>query len=211
MKRDENSIIAKEGKGIIVISTIIAFILYTYISHMLAMVVVAFVLFLMYVYRNPERYIYDYHNEIVAPIDGKVVGIDKKGLATKIYIDVSIFSPVHIIRSPIDGSYALMQKRGGSNLSHYSFKSKKINEFYNMVFENGDMKCCLKIYPGLCNYGSIKSSNSSHVDKGEKVGVLTHGMIIVSLPNYSKLNVEIGDNVYSSESVIAEVGESCSL
>ena len=193
-------IIAKQGFRPIIISFILAIIFHFILDFsFIGSLFYILTLILLIVYRNPERSSYTHENEILAPIDGKVVGIDDIDGKKNIYIDVSLCN-THLLRAPISSDFELKKFRHGQNLKHFTYKANKLNEKALLSF--GEIK--VELLSGLCN-PKIDLSNDHKVIKGERIGLFIQGYVKVILDSDKETFVNIGDKVYAGETIIAKL------
>lgn len=192
-----DNILAKEGHSKIIVA-FIAFLFFVIIEcGFLALVSFAIFLILIYIFRY--KYI-DFNsfdeNKIYAPISGKVSAIDVKDFNKTIHIDVAL-TDSHILRNLENGEIKLSFQRG-LNLFLGSFKSKKLNENATLTYKNSKMR----LYSSLCN-SSIELEKVNELKKGEKIGVFLHGQVIIDFDDSYTLDVNIGQEIKSGETIIA--------
>ena len=92
-----------------------------------------FLLVLLFLYRQPKRESIASKNIITAPVDGRIVGIERLENKICIRIEKSIFD-AGIIRSPIKSKLIDLEKRHGLCLPHTNPMAKKLNERYKLSF-----------------------------------------------------------------------------
>ena len=194
-----DSIVAKEGHKKILVA-FIAFLIFVILEcGLLALISFAAFAFLIYAYRY--KYI-DFkslsHDEIFAPISGKITAIDVKDFKKSIYIDVSLCDS-HILRSLDSGSTKSLITRG-LNLSTASFKAKKLNERATIEYQN----CSMQLLSSMCN-DSINIPCKTEFSKGEKLGIFLQGQVIVTLDSSYETVVNISDKIESGMTVLARV------
>ena len=141
----------KEGHKIIIYSFFITFIIsisseyfltndyFSKITQIFSLVIFCLVL---QFFRNPKRKILKNENEILSPVDGKIVSI-KKVYEKEYFKDdrilVSIFmSPfnIHVTRYPISGKILYSKYHPGKYLVAWHPKSSEKNERTTIVVEN---------------------------------------------------------------------------
>lgn len=192
-----DSIVAKEGHKKIIVA-FIAFLFFV-IVECTFMTLISFVAFLFFIYAYRYKYI-DVNtlekNRIYAPISGKVTAIDVKDFKKSIYIDVSLCDS-HILRSSDSGKCKISFKKG-VNLLLTSYKSKQLNNSVTIEFKNSSMK----IYSSMCN-DSLVIPKKDELKKGEKLGTLLHGEVIVTFNEKYNCNVNIGQKIESGLTVLA--------
>ncbi|RQP14127.1 MAG: phosphatidylserine decarboxylase family protein [Chryseobacterium sp.] len=136
----------KEGKRILTGSLIVIFIIsffsVRYLHAWSLLVIIPLIVlygFMLWFFRVPNRTILDYHEHVIAPVDGKVVMIkevfEEEVLKEKC-IQVSIFmSPlnVHICRYPVSGKVTYKKYHPGKYLVAWHEKSSTENERTTMA------------------------------------------------------------------------------
>jgi len=198
MTNQNNEYILKEGYNIILTSLLVSFIVDIFISDGLANIFYLLVFLLLFIYRNPSRVNYlAKDDDILAPIDGKVIAIDKSKNKQKIYIDVSLCNS-HVLRTPINSKYKLKSLKNGLNLNSNTFKAKKLNAQAILKFDDIKIKLISGIYNSKLNF-----KDSQHLNAGENIGIFLQGLIIIEIPNNYKLNININDNIYSKSTIQA--------
>jgi len=191
------SIVAKEGWKIIAISFGVSIVLRIIDFDFLGNMGLLFTLFLVFVYRNPERSVYSNENEILSPIDGRVSAIDFCNGKMKIYIDVSLCD-THILRAPVDGKFSIDSFNHGLNLNPISFKAKKLNE--QMVLKFSHLK--LKLLSGVCNNKIKVYESNKELKKGDRFGLFLHGIAEIDFDDEVSPSVQIGDKIKAANTII---------
>ena len=200
-KMNNTTIIAKQGFKPIAIALFLAIIFDLIIGcSFMGNLLYLLTFVLLIVYRNPERSVYSDENEVLAPIDGKVIAIDEYEGKKNIYIDVSLCD-THILRAPLGGDFETLSHRHGLNLSHFTYKASKLNEKALLSFEN---KLKIELLSGFCT-PSIKLPHDHKINKGERMGVFMQGSAKIILDADKETFVNIGDKVYAGETIIAKV------
>jgi len=203
----------KEGHKIIIYSFFITFIIsisteYFIINEYLSKILqifslVIFCLVLQF-FRNPKRKIIKNGNEILSPVDGKVVSI-KKVFEKEYFKDdrilVSIFmSPfnIHVTRYPISGKILYSKYHPGKYLVAWHPKSSEKNERTTIVVENKKVGPILyrqiagTVARRIVNYAQ-KNSNAI---QGEDSGFIKFGSRVdLFLPIDSKIKVKMNQKL----------------
>ena len=189
---NNNKIILKEGYTPIAIAVVITLFLNIFISDTLANIALIITIFLVIIYRNPNRSSFDITNDnIISPIDGKISAIDIGKHNYKIYIDVNLCN-THQLRSPLSGKFKIKNLKKGLNLNSATYKAKLLNS--QALLKIKDIK--IKLISGICN-SDIILYDEKDVAVGESIGVFLNGLVIVEIPKDYKLNISIGDKVDS--------------
>ena len=203
----------KEGHKIIIYSFFITFIISISSEYFLAndyfskvtqiFSLVIFCLVLQF-FRNPKRKILKNENEILSPVDGKIVSI-KKVYEKEYFKDdrilVSIFmSPlnIHVTRYPISGKILYSKYHPGKYLVAWHPKSSEKNERTTIVVENKKVGPILyrqiagTVARRIVNYAK-KNTNAI---QGEDSGFIKFGSRVdLFLPIDSKIKVKMNQKV----------------
>ena len=179
---------------------------------MIALLVV-FVLILQF-FRNPKPNTIQNPNQIIAPVDGKVVVIEEveeneyfKGKRRQISIFMSPIN-VHVTRYPISGRVKYSKYHPGKYLVAWHPKSSVENERTTIVIENNTMGEILyrqiagALARRIVNYAQI----DTNVVQGEDAGFIKFGSRVdIFLPLNMKVNVGLNQKAKGGETVIAEI------
>jgi len=189
---NNNKIILKEGYTPIAIAVVVTLFLDIFISDTLANIALIITIFLVIIYRNPNRSSFDITKDnVISPIDGKISAVDIGKHNYKIYIDVNLCN-THQLRAPISGKFKIRNLKKGLNLNSATYKAKLLNS--QALLKIKDIK--IKLISGICN-SDIILYDEKDVAVGESIGVFLNGLVIVEIPKNYKLNISIGDKVYS--------------
>ncbi|WBL26310.1 phosphatidylserine decarboxylase family protein [Zunongwangia sp. HGR-M22] len=165
-------------------------------------------------FRNPKRQTAINDNNVVAPVDGKVVVIEEvfeKEFFQEKRLQVSIFmSPlnVHVTRHPIGGKVKYSKYHPGKFLVAWHPKSSEENERTTVVVENPVTGPILyrqiagALAKRIVNYAEegkdvVQGSDSGFIKFGSRVDVF--------LPLGTPINVALNEKVKGGITVIAEV------
>ncbi len=212
----------KEGYKIIIISMLIfagIILLIDNLIHiewlrtsLMVLFLILFVLILQF-FRNPKRLTVENNQQIIAPVDGKVVVVEEVK-ENEVFKDkrrqISIFmSPlnVHVTRYPIGGNVIYSKYHPGKYLVAWHPKSSTENERTTVVVENSAVgKILYRQIAGamakrIVNYAkendnAVQGADSGFIKFGSRVDVF--------IPLDMKINVSINDNVKGGETIIAE-------
>ena len=203
----------KEGHKIIIYSFFITFIIsisseyfltndyFSKITQIFSLVIFCLVL---QFFRNPKRKILKNENEILSPVDGKIVSI-KKVYEKEYFKDdrilISIFmSPfnIHVTRYPISGKILYSKYHPGKYLVAWHPKSSEKNERTTIVVENKKVGSILyrqiagTVARRIVNYAK-KNTNAI---QGEDSGFIKFGSRVdLFLPIDSKIKVKMNQKV----------------
>ena len=203
----------KEGHKIIIYSFFLTFVISIsseylltndYFSKILQIFSLVIFCLVLQFFRNPRRKILKNENEILSPVDGKVVSIKKvfeKEYFKEDRILVSIFmSPfnIHVTRYPISGKILYSKYHPGKYLVAWHPKSSEKNERTTIVVENKKVGPILyrqiagTVARRIVNYAQ-KNNNAI---QGEDSGFIKFGSRVdLFLPIDSKIKVKINQKV----------------
>lgn len=213
----------KEGYKILIIATLLAgigiiliekFVMLVWLNKLLAVVILIAYLLILQFFRNPKRITPKNDNHIIAPVDGKVVVIEKvyeDEYFKEEKIQVSIFmSPlnVHVTRYPIGGKVKFSKYHPGKYLVAWHPKASELNERTTIVIENPSVKEILyrQIAGALARRIVNYAKPETEVIQGSDAGFIKFGSRVdVFLPLHAKIHVNLEEKVKGGEQVIASV------
>ncbi len=185
-------------------------------SIALSILLFGFALFVVSFFRAPSRPANGSATQVVAPADGKVIIIEEveepeyfKDKRLKVSIFMSFFN-VHMNWIPITGQISYYKYHPGLYLAAWHPKSSTKNERSTIVVknENGTEVLCRQIA------GLVARRVVSYVNEGQnfkasdEMGFIKFGSRAdLYFPIGTKLNVELGDKVKGSTSIIAELNK----
>jgi len=200
--------------GLSIILFIISFVIQNgWIKYPLLTFSVAFLLFSLNFFRDPERTSPHKKNVIVSPADGEIV------IIKDVYEDeflkenskqVSIFmSPlnVHVNRIPLDGKVSFLKYVPGDYLVAFHDKADKRNERTEIGITNNIGKVFFTQVAGFIARRIVCSLNlDDSVKMGERFGMIKFGSRsdIIAPLNW-KLKVNMGDKVTAGETILFEL------
>lgn len=190
------------------------FIAQQWLQTLLEITLLAFFLLILQFFRNPKRYTKINDNQVVAPVDGKVVVIEEvfeKEYFNDKRLQVSVFmSPlnVHVTRYPIGGNVLYSKYHPGKYLVAWHPKASEENERTTVVVENTTFgKVLYRQIAGamakrIVNY----AKENSKVIQGVDSGFIKFGSRVdLFLPLDTNIKVKLNQKVRGGESIIAEV------
>ena len=176
----------------------------------------AFLILILQFFRNPKRRTILNNNQVVSPVDGKVVVIEEvfeKEYFNEKRLQVSVFmSPinVHVTRYPIGGNVIYSKYHPGKYLVAWHPKASEENERTTVVVENDTYgKVLYRQIAGalakrIINYAKINDIATQGADSGFiKFG----SRVDLYLPLDTKIKVQLNQKVRGGESIIAELNE----
>jgi phosphatidylserine decarboxylase len=184
-----------------------------FISAWLTAVFLAFFLFTVAFFRDPDRPVPADPNLIVAPADGRVSDIveldEQEVLKTKtrrVGIFLSIFD-VHTNRAPIAGRIVYRQHHEGLCLDARDPDCSEKNEAMTWALENSRGTIVVRQLTGAIARRIVAWANvGDELKKGERFGMIRFGSRTeLYLPLEAEVLVKIGDHVSGGSTVIARL------
>ena len=212
----------KEGYLIILISLTVSaisivlidtYIVFPWSSKLLMITILVLLALILQFFRNPKRYTVLNENQIIAPVDGKVVVIEEV-VESEYFKDtrkqISIFmSPlnVHVTRYPISGKVNFSKYHPGKYLVAWHPKSSTENERTTIVVENNTVGEIL--YRQVAGALARRIVNYAKVDEqivqGTDAGFIKFGSRVdIYIPLDMKICVNLDQVSKGGETVIAE-------
>lgn len=212
----------KEGHKIILVSLIITVTAILTIDYFapagwlrttLMLLVLAFLLLILQFFRNPKRKGVINENQVVSPVDGKVVVIEEvfeKEYFNDRRLQVSVFmSPVnvHVTRYPTSGNVVYSKYHPGKYLVAWHPKASEENERTTVVVENASYGKVL--YRQIAGALAKRIVNYAKVDdmaqQGADSGFIKFGSRVdLFLPLDTNIKVQLNQKVKGGVSIIAE-------
>ena len=213
----------KESKGTILVATIAVAVLgflAVYFLEIWSLIILIPLLILyglvFWFFRVPNRDIVDHKENVIAPVDGKVVMIkevfEDEFLKEKA-IQVSIFmSPlnVHICRYPVSGNVIYKKYHPGKYLVAWHEKSSTENERTTVAVESlTNHKVVFRQIAGYVARRIVFYCNEGDTSKaGHEFGFIKFGSRMdVFLPLDTEITCKIGDKTKGGIDVIAKMKE----
>jgi phosphatidylserine decarboxylase len=213
----------KESKGTILVATIAVAVLgflAVYFLEIWSLIIIIPLLILyglvFWFFRVPNRDIVDHKENVIAPVDGKVVMIkevfEDEFLKEKA-IQISIFmSPlnVHICRYPVSGKVIYKKYHPGKYLVAWHEKSSTENERTTVAVESlTNHKVVFRQIAGYVARRIVFYCNEDDTSKaGHEFGFIKFGSRMdVFLPLDTEITCKIGDKTKGGIDVIAKMKE----
>lgn len=200
--------------GFSIVFIIISFFIQNlWIKYPILFLSIAFLLFCINFFRDPERIPPNKKNVIVSPADGEIVIV--KDVFENEFLkengkQISIFmSPlnVHVNRIPIDGKVDYFNYVKGEYLVAYHEKADKRNERTEIGLTSKYGKVFFTQVAGFIARRIVCSLQvGDSVKIGERFGMIKFGSRSdVIVPSNWKLKVKLGDKVTAGETILFEI------
>ena len=213
MSNYPHPLIAREGWPFIAAAFITALLVNIYAGFAWAIFFWLIAVFVLQFFRDPPREIPSVPNAVLSPADGRIVAVEKvqdpylKRDAVKVSVFMNVFN-VHSNRSPVDGNvrdkWYFPGKFINADLPKASLENER-NALWIKTDSGSDVTCVqvagLIAKRILCNV-----LPGDHLMRGQRFGFIRFGSRVdVYLPLETKINVNIGDKVYATTTVLAEL------
>lgn len=206
-------IIAREGWPFLAIAIAIAFGLSLTSLKWLAALAWVAVLFILQFFRDPPRNIPQQPNAVLSPADGRVVSV---GQTRDPYLDrdalkISVFMNVfnaHSNRSPVDGAVENTWYHEGTFVNASLDKASIDNErnALHLRTSAGADITCVQVAGLVARRILCYVRTGERLKRGQRYGFIRFGSRLdVYLPPNATPRASIGDRVYATESIIAEL------
>ena len=198
---------------VVIITLLLDYFSITHKTYIQIFLIIQLIIVLQF-FRNPKRITNFGDNNIVSPVDGKVVVIEEvfePEYFKEKRIQVSIFmSPinVHVTRYPIGGQVTYSKYHPGKYLVAWHPKSSTENERTSIVIKNENCGEILyrQIAGALAKRIVNYAKESSYVNQGDDAGFIKFGSRVdLFLPLDTKINVTLNQKVKGAEDIIAKV------
>lgn len=199
--------------GVSLLVTIVGFLLWSPLGWLLLIVTV----WIAYFFRDPDRVTPLRDGLVIAPADGKVVGIEKVepppelgmegGARTRISIFLSMLD-CHVNRAPIAGRITRSVYVPGAFFSANNDKASEENERRALIIEGptGSEVAVLQIAGMISRRIVTFAGEGDTVGIGQRFGLIRFGSRVdVYLPSGQSALVSIGQRMVAGETVLADL------
>jgi phosphatidylserine decarboxylase len=208
-------LLAREGWPFLLAAVVAAALAQTYIGGPIAWLLWVVALFVLQFFRDPPRRVAGEEGgkSVIAPADGRIVAVEEvddpwlSRRALKISIFMNVFN-VHSNRSPVDGEVIGKWYNPGKFVNADLDKASTENErcaLHIRTTAGADVTCTQVaglIARRILNY----VEPGKPLARGERYGFIRFGSRVdVYLPTDARSRVVIGEKVYASSSLIAEL------
>ncbi len=212
----------KEGRfilaGFFLVFLIISVVIYAYVpayySYILILPFWILYCFIVWFFRNPDRFGESSPYDVIAPVDGKVVvveEVEEKEFIKGKCIQLSIFmSPlnVHVNRYPVSGKVVYTKYHPGKYLVAFHPKSSELNERTTVVVETENKQNVLfrQIAGAVARRIVLYAQKDDDAKAGVEYGFIKFGSRLdIFLPLGTEILVKIGDKTKGGIQKIAEL------
>ena len=176
---------------------------------------VAFALFTLYFFRDPDPLVPTGANLVIAPGHGKVDAIDTTtepefmgGECQRVSIFLSVID-IHVQSAPVTARVAYFKHTPGQYLNALNADSAKFNENVLLGLESVEPpgeKIGVRLIAGLIARRIVPwVQQNDAVHRGERISLIQFGSRVdVYLSRRARIKVQLGDKVVAGETVIAQ-------
>jgi len=209
MKHD--SVIAHEGYPFIILSLVTTVFVAFFGIGWLTILFAFITFFIIWFFRNPERYFQEEEKVLISPADGKVIKIEDvevngtiSGRFKKISIFMNVFN-VHVNRAPYSGKIETINYHEGKFFSANLDKASLYNERNEVMIraEDGRRVWMVQIAGLIARRIVCWVNVGANIRRGERFGLIRFGSRVdVYLPEDSQISVKLRDKVKSGQTVL---------
>lgn len=211
---NRQSIIIPEGLPFIGVFAVITIILAALNFRTMALVSLLITVFVLFFFRNPERFTPDGPGLVISPADGEIIKIEQvhlndlvQGEFLKISIFMNVFN-VHVNRIPYSGTVKRIRYSPGRFISANLDKASALNENNAVIIttDKGQDILTVQIAGLIARRIVCWLKEGMTVRRGERFGLIRFGSRLdVYLPPLICTKVKIGDMVRAGETVLGEI------
>lgn len=212
----------KEGKMILIgfflffvlLSTLSLIFVPAPLNYILTILFWVFYGFVVWFFRNPDRSVEAVANDVIAPVDGKVVVLEEvtenefiKGRCIQLSIFMSPLN-VHVNRYPVSGKVIYTKYHPGKYLVAFHPKSSELNERTTVVVETENKQNVLfrQIAGAVARRIVLYAKNDDQALAGQEYGFIKFGSRLdIFLPLGTEILVKIGDKTLGGVQKIAKL------
>ncbi|HJW04144.1 MAG TPA: phosphatidylserine decarboxylase [Azospira sp.] len=213
MNNYPHPILAREGWPFLTIALVAALAGSAFAPAYVAIPLWIIALFVLQFFRDPARKIAGGPKTIVAPADGRIVAVEKaldpylNRQAIKVSVFMNVFN-VHSNRSPVDGTVQQKWYNPGAFVNAALDKASVENERCALWIKTADGQDVTSVQVA----GLVARRILNYVDagvqlaRGQRYGFIRFGSRVdVYLPLDARIKASIGEKVYASSTILAEL------
>lgn len=177
----------------------------------LASVLSALAIFVLWFFRDPSRPLPTDVDLVVAPGEGRVIGVGAAheptflgATAHKISIFLSVFD-VHVQRAPVSGAVGHRSYKAGKYAVAWLEKASDDNEQASLGIETPNGKVLVRQIAGLVARRIITDpAEGDRVERGARIGLIRFGSRVdLFLPSSWEVTCKVGDRVRVGATALA--------
>ncbi|MEE8289812.1 MAG: phosphatidylserine decarboxylase [Nitrosomonadaceae bacterium] len=171
--------------------------------------------FVLQFFRDPPRVVPQKTNAVLSPADGRIVAVESvqdpylKRDAIKVSVFMNVFN-VHSNRSPVDGEVRNEWYFPGKYINAKLPKASLENERNALWIktDNGLDITCVQVAGLIAKRILCHVKTGDYLARGQRFGFIRFGSRVdVYLPLNTEIKVNIGDKVYATLTILAELAQ----
>jgi phosphatidylserine decarboxylase len=206
-------ILAREGWPFIAAALAVAVIVWAVAGFAWSVPLWLVAVFVIQFFRDPPRAVPTQPNAVLSPADGRIVKVEKvrDPLTERDTLLVSVFMNVfnvHSNRAPVDGTVELIQYSAGKFVNADLDKASSENERNAMVMRlaDGERIAVVQVAGLIARRILCYAKVGQRLGRGERYGFIRFGSRVdVYLPLTARPKVAVGDVVYATTTILAEL------
>jgi phosphatidylserine decarboxylase len=206
-------LIAREGWPFIAIALLVAIVLAWIVWYATAVLAVLVLAFIVQFFRDPARTVPSQPNAVLCPADGRIVKVEqvrdpyvgRDALLVSVFMNV--FN-VHSNRSPVDATVVDVRYEAGAFVNAALDKASTHNERNALHLRTpaGVDVTCVQIAGLIARRILCYAKAGDVLARGQRYGFIRFGSRVdVYLPTSARPKVAVGDKVYATETILAEL------
>ncbi|MBA2549189.1 MAG: phosphatidylserine decarboxylase [Burkholderiaceae bacterium] len=206
-------ILAREGWPFIAAAVVAAILVAYFFGFAWSIPLWLITIFVIQFFRDPPREVPGQTNAVVSPADGRVVRVEKtldpytKADSLLVSVFMNVFN-VHSNRSPVDGTIEHVEYRAGTFVNADLDKASSENERNALVLKlsDGTRISVVQVAGLIARRILCYVRPGEALARGQRYGFIRFGSRVdVYLPLSAKPKVAVGDKVYATSTIIAEL------
>ncbi|MEE9223114.1 MAG: phosphatidylserine decarboxylase, partial [Nitrosomonadaceae bacterium] len=171
--------------------------------------------FILQFFRDPPRVVPQKTNAVLSPADGRIVAVESvqdpylKRDAIKVSVFMNVFN-VHSNRSPVDGKVRNKWYFPGKFINATLPKASLENERNALWIKTDDGLdiTCVQVAGLIAKRILCHVKTGDYLARGQRFGFIRFGSRVdVYLPLNTEIKVNIGDKVYATLTILAELAQ----
>jgi len=206
-------ILAREGWSYIGGAVVLALLVAYFFGFLWSLPVWLIAIFVIQFFRDPPRTLPAQANAVVSPADGRIVRVQKtvdpytQNESLLVSVFMNVFN-VHSNRSPVDGTIEHIEYRAGTFVNADLDKASSENERNALVVKmpGGDRISVVQVAGLIARRILCYVKPGQVLARGQRYGFIRFGSRVdVYLPLSARPKVAVGDKVYATSTIIAEL------
>lgn len=206
-------ILAREGWPYIAASVLAAILVWFFFGFAWSLPVWLIVIFVVQFFRDPPRPVPAQPNAVLSPADGRIVRVQKtidpytQAETLLVSVFMNVFN-AHSNRSPVDGTIERVVYQSGTFVNADLDKASSENERNALVVKlpGGDRISVVQVAGLIARRILCYVKAGEAMTRGQRYGFIRFGSRVdVYLPLSARPKVAVGDKVYATSTVIAEL------